>query len=108
MTCTCHEVVTENIINFAVLQFYVAELPGDDPANYTLPDLLEIFDVSSGSRVAIDDVAFGLNAPSNYKRIFGGYPVKTDISGSSVYTYKMNITRHFQKSLNPSMPTPAG
>jgi hypothetical protein len=41
-------------INYAVLQFYVAELPGDNLSNYSPPGLLEIFDVSSGSRVAID------------------------------------------------------
>ncbi len=91
-------------INFAVLQFYVAELAGDNLSNYSPPGLLEIFDVSSGFRVAIDDVAFGLTSLSNYTRIFGGVPVLKDVNGIKLYQYRMNITRHFQKSLKANKP----
>jgi len=91
-------------INFAVLQFYVAALPGDDLTTYTLPGLLEIFDNSSGSLVPIDDVSFGLSSISQYARRFGGNPVKTEINGQTVYYYKMNITRHFQKAQKAKLP----
>jgi hypothetical protein len=85
-------------INFAVLQFYAqTELPGDSLSNYSLPGLLEIFDVSGGTKVGIDDVIAALG--SNYTRVFGGNPVETTVNGKSMYLYKMNITRHFQKSL---------
>ncbi len=86
-------------INYAVLKLTVVDFPGDDQANFPLPKLLEIFDISSGSKVAIDDVALGLSTQSVYTRIFGGNPVSTEQNGSKVYSYKMNITRHFQKSL---------
>ncbi len=91
-------------INFAVLQFYVAELPGDDLTNYSLPQLLEIFDISTGTRVEIEDVLFGLNTLNNYNRIFGGNPVQKDINGKSLYTFKMNITRHFQNAQKARKP----
>lgn len=86
-------------INYAYLQFYVAEPPGDDIANFPLPSLLEIFERNSGSKVVIDDVTLGLNSQSGYTKIFGGNPIKSELNGKSVYLYKMNITRHFQKSL---------
>ncbi|MBK6545254.1 MAG: DUF4270 family protein [Saprospiraceae bacterium] len=86
-------------INFAVLQFYVAEQAGDDLVNFPLPTLLEIFDRSTGTRIAIDDVALGLNSLNTYTRVFGGNPVKSEVDGKTVYLYKMNITRHFQNSL---------
>lgn len=83
-------------INFAVLQFYVAELPGDSLKNYSLPELLEIFDVSTGTKVAIEDVQLAFDR--SYRRVFGGEPIQITEQGKSIYTYKMNITRHFQKS----------
>jgi hypothetical protein len=91
-------------INFAVLQFYVAELPGDDKTNYSLPELLEVFDINSGTRDEIEDVLLGLNTLNNYKRIFGGNPIEKDVNGTSLYTYKMNITRHFQNAQKAKKP----
>lgn len=87
------------LINYAVLQFYVADLPGLEVQNYPLPSLLEVFDQSSGSRVAIEDVALAIGSQSQYKRAFGGYPISEVENGKTNYLYKMNITRHFQKAL---------
>ncbi|MBK7738120.1 MAG: DUF4270 family protein [Saprospiraceae bacterium] len=86
-------------INYAVLHLTVDDQPGDDRTNFPLPKLLEVFDISSGTKVAIDDVALGLNTTTTYTRIFGGNPISTVQDGKTVYSYKMNITRHFQKSL---------
>lgn len=85
-------------LNHAVLHLTVADLPGLDLSNFPLPDLLEIFDVSSGTRVGIDDVALAAGSLTSYKRAFGGYPIEETINGKTYFHYKMNITRHFQKS----------
>ncbi len=52
----------------------------------------------------IEDVLFGLNTLNNYNRIFGGNPVQKDINGKSLYTFKMNITRHFQNAQKARKP----
>ncbi len=88
------------LINYAVLQFYVSDIPGQDLQSYPLPSLLELFDQSSGSRVAIEDVALAIGGLSQYKRAFGGYPISKEENGKTNYLYKMNITRHFQKALH--------
>jgi len=85
------------LINHVVLHLTVADLPGLDLENFSLPDLLEVFDLSSGTRIAIDDVALAAGSLTSYKRAFGGYPLKVEIGGKTYYQYKMNITRHFQK-----------
>lgn len=85
-------------INYAILHFEVSDMPGVDLENYRLPDLLQIFDISSGTRIAIDDVIVAAGSQSSYKRAFGGNPVIDSTSGQKVYKYKMNITRHFQKA----------
>ncbi|MBK8954518.1 MAG: DUF4270 family protein [Saprospiraceae bacterium] len=86
-------------INYAVLNFEVAVLPGDNLDLYKLPGLLQIFDISSGSRVAIDDVILGTASQTTYRRVFGGYPIVDSTGNQIVYRYKMNLTRHFQKAL---------
>lgn len=90
---------TGKFINHAVLHFEVADIPGVELDLYELPDLLQIFDISSGTRVAIDDVVLGTASPTTYRRVFGGYPVIDSTGGRTVYKYKMNVTRHFQKAL---------
>jgi hypothetical protein len=86
-------------INYAVLKFAVADIPGVDLENYPLPSLLQIFDVSTGTRIAIDDVALASGSSSRYLRVFGGAPEKVEDNGQTRYIYRMNVTRHFQKAL---------
>lgn len=90
---------TEKFINYAVLEFTVSELPDPELETYPLPGLLEVFDYSGGTRVAIDDVILVAGSAPVYRRAFGGYPISKEENGKISYSYRMNITRHFQKSL---------
>ena len=94
---------SNRLINYAVLEFYVAKLPGDQLDIYAPCDILFPQDLSSGKPVNTRDFEIARNASQDlldlnrYTQVIGGDPVLVQVNGQDVYRYKMNITAHFKQ-----------
>ena len=92
-------------LNFAVLEFFVAELPGDNLSWFKPSGLLFLQDLSSGKEEDIRDYTIGRNLSrdltnlSQYLSICGGNPVTVTENGVNIYRYRFNISAHFQKTI---------
>ena len=91
------------VVNQAVLEFTILDLPNDDPASYTAIDQILVLyeDEMTGERVIIDDYssvsAFNLSVSD----IIGGN-IEEDPDGKK--RYRMNISNHFQQMLKGDVP----
>jgi hypothetical protein len=93
------ENIGEVIINRAELEFYVAELPGDDlevfkPAGQLITSTFD----ENGDKFLTQDAILSLNT-GIVSSMLGGIPFKEEVSGIEVTKYKLNVTGHVIKTL---------
>lgn len=93
------------LINYAVMDFYIAELPGDNINDYTAIDYVFLQSLDNGVWKDLDEVALAKNEAArtgnyfDYENYFGGYPNKIEIDGVKLYRYRLNVTNHFIKAV---------
>lgn len=86
------------LVNKAELEFYIAELPGDDIATYEPATQLAALKMTTDTTTTeLSDFVFAQTFRGNIGGVFGGIPV-TD-SKTGLKKYKMNLSTHFQDYL---------
>ncbi|MEO7175912.1 MAG: DUF4270 family protein, partial [Saprospiraceae bacterium] len=81
------------ILNYAELEFAIAELPGDLPASYPPVRQLVVSEKQAdGTLKLIDDYRFGLSAGT--LTYFGGTPIEGELNGVTYKRYRMNLSSH--------------
>ncbi|MCB0577898.1 MAG: DUF4270 domain-containing protein [Phaeodactylibacter sp.] len=82
------------VVNKAELEFYVADVGGDEAAFTPCPQLILTTPDDEDLQVVVEDISIILSQRRNLAEVFGGTPIE-GTSGSPAL-YRMNISAHFQ------------
>lgn len=94
----------KRFINYAVLEFYSLELPGDNISEYKPIRYFNLDDLSSGKPETVIDLARanaaggGVFSELFYHLYFGSVPEEVAGTNAKVHKYKLNITSHFKEN----------
>ena len=88
------------VVNKAELEFYVANIEGDENDFAPITQLILTAPNSDGTLVAIEDIEIILSQRRSLEDLFGGTPLLDPDGGPTVY--KMNISAHLQEVIDGS------